>query len=480
MSGLDKLTREGLIALALKLHEISQLQARENEVQAERISELEATVVRQAERIAYLEEQISKHGGETKPHWVKANKPKKESNVPRKKRAQSFSRKSLTPTKAICHAVEECPECGRKLEGGWVKWRHQVVDIPIISVEVVDHLFIERECGICKKRWVPDSATVLGEEVLGKRWIGINLMSLIAYLKTVCLVPVGKVRTLVETLCGLRISRGEIVELLCAVSEVGQGEYEGLRDKIRGSPYVHGDETGWRENGRNGYLWSFSTPDVRYFTYASTRAGTVVTEVLTDEYLGTVVSDFYGGYNVHAGLKQRCWVHFDRHLDELKEKYPEDESVAVWVDSVLGVYWRARETVSMDYTDRERQRLRLGFESELLKIAEPYLGAKDAPQHVLAMRINKFLDELFTFVEHPEIPSENNAAERAIRPAVIARKVSGGTRSARGSKTKSVLMSLFGTWTAQGLNTYDACRQMIISHNQTKTACARVTLLSEN
>ena len=116
----------------------------------------------------------------------------------------------------------------------------------------------------------------------------------------------------------------------------------------------------------------------------------------------------------------------------------------------------------------------------MLKIAEPYLGAKDAPQHVLAMRINNFIDELFTFVEHPEIPSENNAAERAIRPAVIARKVSGGTRSARGSKTKSILMSLFGTWTAQGLNTYDACRQMIISHNQTKTACASVTLLSEN
>ena len=169
MSGLDKLTREELIAVALKLHETTQLQAREKETQAERIAELEALVAGQAERIAYLEEQISKHGGETKPHWVKANKPKKESDTPRKKRAQSFSRKSLTATKVICHAVEECPECGRKLDGGWLKWRHQVVDIPIIPVEVVDHLFIERECGVCKKRSVPDSATVLSEVALGKR-----------------------------------------------------------------------------------------------------------------------------------------------------------------------------------------------------------------------------------------------------------------------------------------------------------------------
>ena len=111
MSGLDRLTREELISLALKLHETTRLQAGQIGAQTERIAELEATVARQAERIAYLEEEISKHGGETKPHWVKANKPKKESDTPRKKRAQSFSRKSLTATKVICHAVEECPEC---------------------------------------------------------------------------------------------------------------------------------------------------------------------------------------------------------------------------------------------------------------------------------------------------------------------------------------------------------------------------------
>ena len=480
VSGLDKLTREELIGLVLKLHEGEQLQARQVEAQAERIADLEAIVAQQAERIAYLEEQISKHGGEMKPHWVKQSKPGREPGTPRKKRTQSFSRKLLTPTKVICHAVEECPECGRKLAGGWVKWKHQVVDIPVISVEVVDHLFIERECGVCGKRYVPDSALVLSDVVVGKRSIGINLMSLIAHLKTVCLVPVGKIRSFLETLYGVRISKGEIAELLAAVSEAGESEYEKLRNEIRGSPYVHGDETGWRENGRNGYLWSFSTPDVRYFTYNHSRSGSVVMEVLSDEYLGTVVADFYGGYNVHYGLKQRCWVHFDRDLDELKEKHPDDDTVAFFRDSVLEVYWRARETVSIGYTECERQRLRLGFESELLKIAQPYLGAKDTPQHVLAMRISNFIDELFTFVEHPEVPSENNAAERAIRPAVIARKVSGGTRSARGSKTKSVLMSLFGTWTAQGLNTYDACRQMIIRHNHTKTACAPVTSLSQN
>lgn len=463
MSGLDELTRDELVLLFLQLHETVQ-------VQAGRIAELEGTVARQAERIAYLEDQLSKHGGDSKPHWVKPNEPAKEPGSPRKKRKQSFARKSLPPNRVVCHAVEECPKCGRKLADGWVKWRHQVVEIPPWHAEVTDHLFIERECGVCKRRCVPSSADVLSELVVGKRSIGINLMSLVAHLKTVCLVPIGKIRILIETLCGVSISKGEISELLTAVSEIGEREYERLCDEIRGSPYVHGDETGWRENGVNGYLWSFSTPTVRYFTYNHSRSGSVVTEVLGDEYLGTVVADFYGGYNVHSGLKQRCWVHFDRDLDELRDKNPGNEDVAVWVDSALDVYYRAKATVKMDYTDDERRLLRGKFEAELLSLAKPYLLLKDAHEHVLAKRINNFIDELFVFVEYPHIPSENNAAERAIRPAVIARKVSGGTRSARGSKAKSVLMSLFGTWAAQGMNTYHACKQMIIHANQAKLA----------
>ena len=480
MSGLDELTRDELILQLLKLYETVQIQAGQIEQQAERIADLEGIVAPQAERIAYLEEELSKHGGDSKPHWVKANKLTKEPGSPRKKRTQSFARKSLPPTEVVCHAVELCPKCGRKLDGGWVKWRHQVVDIPICPADVIDHLFIERECGVCGKRCVPDSGLVLSDVVVGKKSIGVNLMSLIAHLNTVCLVPIAKIRLLLETLYGVSISKGEIAELLQSVSEVGGSEYENLRETIRGSPFVHGDETGWRENGLNGYLWSFSTPSVRYFTYNTSRSGSVVTEVLGEEYLGTVVADFYGGYNVHAGLKQRCWVHFDRDLDALKEKYPEDMGVSSWVENVLGVYYRAKETVEHDYTDNERSCLRSKFEEELLGIAQTYLSAKDTPQHVLAKRIDNFLDELFTFVEYPEVPSENNAAERAIRPAVIARKVSGGTRSDKGSKTKSILMSLFGTWTAQGLNTFEACRQMIVQVNHAKLPSATVKILSEN
>ena len=77
--------------------------------------------------------------------------------------------------------------------------------------------------------------------------------------------------------------------------------------------------------------------------------------------------------------------------------------------------------------------------------------------------MEKHLKELFVFVAEPEAPPDNNAAERSLRPVVINRKISGGSRSATGTDTKTTLASIFGTWRAQGLNPLAACRQLFAS-----------------
>jgi hypothetical protein len=285
-------------------------------------------------------------------------------------------------------------------------------------------------------------------------------MSLISHLKTVGRLPVRTIQSVMSGIYGIHLGIGEIVEILHAVSERGGRVCEGLLDQIRGSPFVHGDETGWRQDGQNGFIWSFSTPKVRYFVYNKSRGGRVALETLGEEFAGITVSDFYGGYNALLGPHQRCWVHFLRDLHALKEAYPEDESVLQWVDSVITVYRRGKAFESSDLRVRLQKRVELQY--ALYGLAKPYLDS-DAVQRVLSERIARFLPELFVFVEHPDVPSENNAAERALRPAVIARKISGGTRSDKGTETKMTLMTLFGTWAAQGLDTIEACRQMLIS-----------------
>lgn len=454
MSGLDKLTREELIGLVNTLYETVQRQ------QAE-ITELKATVQRQAERISELEEEVARlRGGRPGVEFcVKPSVPKKEKQ-PRKPREQSYARGRRVATRVVYHAVEQCPNCNHKLVNGHVKWSHQVVELPETKVDVVDHLFVERRCGICGKRYTPDPGVVLAGVVVGKKSVGIRLMSVIAHLKTVCRMPVRQIKELLETFYGLKISIGEISEILHDVAELGDSTCEDLLGEVRGSPVAHADETGWREDGVNGYIWSFSTPDVRYYTYRHSRGSVVPKEVL-EGFDGALVADFYAAYNFYEGIKQRCWVHLGRDLDVLVDKNQDLPELKAWVESVKALYYRAKDTTKDKHTELERSRLESGFEAELLEICRPYVGLKIAPQRVLAERMTRFINELFSFVGNPEIPSENNAAERAVRPAVVARKISGGSRSARGSKTCSNLRTLFETWRLRNTNTIEACQQMI-------------------
>lgn len=467
MSGLDELTREELLRLVIRQEETVQAQQKQ-------IAELSAVVERQAQRITELEEEVARlRGGRPGSYLcIKPCVPKKEKG-PRKKREHSFARKNLVAEEICVHALDVCPDCGRKLSGGSVKWRHQVTDIAPVKAKVVDHWFVECYCGACGKCWTPDANVVLAEIANGKRNIGIGLMSLIAHLKTVCRMPVAQIRKLLETLLGVKISAGSIVEILHAVAAIGTSEYDELLQRVRGSPVAHGDETGWRENGVNGYIWSLSNPNVRYYAYRHSRGSVVVEELLGDEFAGVLVTDFYAAYNTYDGMKQRCWVHLLRDLKALVEKNPDLPGISVWVNAVKDLYHRAKEAARGTYTEHERGQLRKKFESELLALAQPYWKNATAPERVLAERMQRFIGELFVFVQCPEVPSENNAAERAIRPAVVARKISGGTRSPKGSTTASILRSVFETWGLQGCNTIEACRQMIIDANHQALAATQ-------
>lgn len=404
-------------------------------------------------------------GGSSAAPFVKPNRQQRREaeKQARKKRSQSFGRKREIPTETVEHALETCPDCGRKLAGGWVHSRRQVIEIPETPVRVIEHLVIARRCGACGKRHIPKLD--LSGQVVGRSRFGVRLMSLVADMATNCRMPHRTIQRFLIGVYRLRISLGEISEILHWVAERGQAAYDDLLWEIRGSPVVNGDETSWREDGVNGYIWSFSTEHVRYLLRDKSRAGEVVSRTLGDEFAGVLVSDFYGAYNVYGGVKQRCWVHLLRDLRSLREKHADNESVAEWTSQVKSVYEQAKEAAAGLYDQMQRCRLRQYFEARLLRLALKYLDDKKAPQRVLAKRIDSFLGEMFSFVDCEGVPSDNNAAERAVRPAVIARKVSGGTRSAKGSNTRMILMSLFGTWKLRQLEPLATCEAMLIAPN---------------
>lgn len=448
---------------------VSSFDSHSREELALRVLELEQTVTALTGRIADLEKENEAlrsqlpGAGNALPPFVKPSRKQRreEERQVRKRRKKSFARRREVPTEEIAHCLDVCPDCGHKLSGGWEHRRHQVIEIPDTPIRIIDHILIARRCGYCGKIHIPK--LTIGDGVIGKHRVGIRLMSLVTTLSVASRIPQRIIQEMMHGLYGVHISVGEISEIPVRVAACGEGEADRLLEEIRGSPVVNGDETGWREDGVNGYLWSFSTPSARYFRRDQSRGSKVAEDILTQKFEGVLVSDFYSGYNWYAGPKQRCWVHYKRDLKELREKYASDPGVTRWVDSILSVYKAAKKASKREYSEKERHQIAGLFEDKLLSLAEPYLKKKEASQNTLAKRIEQFNGEMFTFVRHPGVPSGNNAAERAIRPAVTARKISGGTRSKKGSETKSVLMTLFGTWVLRKLAPLDACAKMLIA-----------------
>ena len=236
----------------------------------------QAIIERLEKRIAQLEGK-GKSGGSGRMPGLKPkgdgkmDQPKK----PRQPRRSGFARTRMTPDQRVEHALERCPDCGIQLSGGWTQRTREVIELPQVPVQVTEHAYIARACPQCHRRWMPPSQ--LDEVVMGQQRLGINLVSLIAALWEEARLPFRTIQWYLAAVHGLRLSVGAIVAATQRVADRAQGVMTDIVERIRGSPVVHADETGWREDGHNGYVWTFSTPTQRYFLRRG-RGKTVVDE----------------------------------------------------------------------------------------------------------------------------------------------------------------------------------------------------------
>lgn len=426
------------------------------------IADLHKTIAEFQRRITVLEQRLVGRDGPGMPGNKPVTPKPQEAPKPRKKRTRGFGRPRLAPTDSVQHSVETCPDCGTRLVGGWIQRTREVIEIPIAPVQVIEHQYIARECALCRRRHVPP--VELDGVVLGKRHrLGLGLVSLITTLREEGRLPDATIQWYLATVHRLHLSLGEIVTVLHKVAQRVAETVAGIQRAIQNSPVVHCDETGWREHGTNGYVWTSSTPTERYFVRRG-RNKEVVDEILGTEFAGALVSDFYAGYHHYPGIHQRCWAHLLRDIHDLKEVYPSDTSLADWAAVVRTLYDEAVAFGSPD--DGQRLAKQRDLEQRILGVCRPFLRDPLAVQAKLCRRIERHITELFVFVGDPTIPATNNAAERSLRHLVTSRKISGGTQSPQGTTTKMTLASLFGTWRARGLNPLHECRLLLQSPHQ--------------
>jgi hypothetical protein len=442
MDPYEALTREQLLALV--------------RAQVASLAELQATLKRLEARIAELERRGEKGGPRGMPGLQPTAPERPVPPKPRTPRTQGFARPRALPTQTVDHALDQCPGCGTTLGGGSVKRTREVIELAPSPVQVIAHQFIERTCPLCRRRCTP--SVDLGEQVVGQQRLGLGLVSRIVTLREVGRLPVRTIQWYLQTFHDLHLGLGTITSLSQRVARAADADVRAIRDQIRASPAVYADETGWRTDGRNGYIWTFSTPQARYFLHGR-RTKDMVDTALGPDFDGVLLSDFYAAYTHYPGLKQRCWAHLLREIHDLRQMFPDDAALGAWAEAVHALFVEARDTV---YPTPEQRALAAGrYRQRLLDLVRPVAADPDSPARQLSARLERFIGDLFVFVTEPGVAPTNNLAERSLRPLVTRRKISGGSRSSAGTEATMALASLFGTWLLQEQNPYTACRGLL-------------------
>jgi hypothetical protein len=214
-----------------------------------------------------------------------------------------------------------------------------------------------------------------------------------------------------------------------------------LIGQYRRSPVKHADETGWRTDGRNGYAWLFATPSISIFRFRASRAAAVAKEVFGHRRLpGVLVVDRYHAYNKILCHLQYCYAHLLRNLTDLLKEFPENEEIRRFVDALAPLLSAAIQV--RKFPGSARLFLRQAAQIKQHIVAIIHAQACHPAIQTFQTLFREKAHRLYHWAADRRVPADNNLAERDLRPLVIARKISFGSQSDAGAKTRETLMTV--------------------------------------
>ena len=382
-----------------------------------KISELEAKLVdKEAQRkelLSYLYKPGKKDG----------------KSLPRGKKpgSQAFHRpipKEEDVTWRCGYTLNKCPMCFNRVGDAVDTVIKYEEDIDLKPRPIVKkHTITRHWCSHCetyvKSKQIPETSR-----------IGINVTGYILYARYRLRLPIEKIRESLRDLYNFKISEGEIVQKLKETQAMFGKDYDAIVLLIQEAERVYADETGWKMDGKNWWLWVFVTDRGVQYVIEDTRGKGVPERILGNKEDRVIISDGYTAYKNLPGDKQQCWVHLLR-----KAKM---HSTMLYEDLVI-LYKKLLIELEKPILKRDRGKLEQSF--DLLSMKE----YKDPEVHLVKNRMQRHKPFLFTCLDHDGVLPENNTAERAIRLQVVMRKIFGGTRSLAGTKAHEVNSSVIET-----------------------------------
>ena len=401
----------------------------------EEISELKRSNREKDKTIALLREKLEDKEAQRKELASYLYKPGKKEGPgkPRGKKpgAPAYHRPLPKPeavTEEHRYALRQCPACRKPVGAAVDTVVKYEEDIALKPPPTVKKYVISRHwCSSCE-------TYVRSADIPPIRRIGINTLGYVLFARYRLRLPLNKIQESLQDLYDFKISEGEIVVLIKEAEILFGEDHEAIIALIREARVVYADESGWRMDGKNWWLWVFRAKDGTRYMIEDTRGKGVAEEALGDKEDRVLSSDGYAAYQNLKGDKQQCWVHLLR-VAKL-------HSPKLYADLAL-LYKKLLIELGKPIRERDKKRFEEGL-AGLIGKKYPEPGAKK-----VQARMVRHTPFLFTCLSYEEVLPENNTAERAIRTQVVMRKIFGGSRSLAGARAHAVNSSVLETMRQQ-------------------------------
>jgi transposase len=345
----------------------------------------------------------------------------------------------------------QCPTCASRVVETAVATQYQE-ELPVTRVVIRQFDLHVGRCDGCGRR-VQGRHPLQTSDALGAAaaQLGAQVIALVVVLNKQLGLSFGKITTLLQQLYGLTVTRSGLVHAVHRTARQAGPTYDALCARVRGSPMVSPDETGWKVEGRLQWLWAFATPDTTVYRIQPGRGFEEAAAVLGADFGGVLVRDGWAPYRQFtAAAHQSCLAHLLRRCRLVAADHPHTTfatDVQVILQQALDVRDRHHAGVVSAHG------LAVARGQLITRLAERLERPSRVPDvQRFAAHLQREFTAVWSFLFDPMIDATNWRAEHAIRPAVVTRKVCGGNRSWAGADSQQILASVIRTASQREVN----------------------------
>jgi transposase len=357
----------------------------------------------------------------------------------------------LVPSDEVAYVVEHypaaCGRCGGALTAGPAATvgeprRHQVTELPVVRAEVTEHRLHRVRCPACGGE---TRASLPADVPAGA--FGPRLQATVAVLSGRYRLSRREVAGACADVLGAPVAVGSVDRLCATMAAALARPVAEIAAAVRRAPVAHADETSWRQAGERRWLWVAVTAAATVFAVAGSRGGAVIRGLLGPGFAGHLVSDRWSAYGwLPDGRRQLCWAHLTRAFQALVDRggraKPLGAAALRLVDELFARWHAARDDPARRaaFADEIRP-----LQAQLRALLDRGLDNPVKDANDLCYDLLLHWPALWTFATVPGVEPTNNAAERALRPAVLWRKGSFGTQSDAGNLFVARMLSVAAT-----------------------------------